>query len=111
MRRQTMCGFFRCTLTPVFRRKSGPTFAVNTGLRRYDAEEEIREPVGPLFAPERHDQHVAVGRQHWINRHDRGDAVKYPAVIDQRRIERLGQGEAAERSLCRVVDRGLAAGY
>src|SRR5215470_11963372 len=45
----------------------------------------------------------------WLERYDRRDAVIDPAVVDQRRVERRGQRETAERPLDQIVDRGLAA--
>ena len=66
-------------------------------------EEELR-----LLA-ERHDQHVAIGGLGRVLGLDRRHAVVAAGVVDQRTVERVGQGEAAERALVEVVDRGGAA--
>jgi hypothetical protein len=50
-----------------------------------------------------------VSRTRRIERRDRRHAVRHAVVVDERRVERLGQGEAAERRAVVVVDRRRAA--
>lgn len=51
----------------------------------------------------RHREDVAVGGKGRVDWRDRRHAVGYAAVVDQRRIEGVGQGEAAKRPTMRVV--------
>ena len=57
-----------------------------------------------LFAAEGHDQHVAMAGPRRVERGHRGHPVIDPVVVGHRGVERLGQGEAAERLLGEVVD-------
>jgi aromatic ring-opening dioxygenase catalytic subunit (LigB family) len=61
------------------------------------------------FLPERHDKHVAMGRLRRVLRLDRRDTVVAAGIVDQCRVKRIGEGEAAERALVEIVHGGCAA--
>jgi hypothetical protein len=62
-----------------------------------------------LFGFAVHHQHVAIGRLRRVLRLDRRDAMVAARVVDQRRIQRIGEGEAAQGALVEVVHRRRAA--
>src|SRR5207248_8323337 len=72
-----------------------------------------RLPLGrtifELFAAEGDDEDVAVAGLRRIERLDRRDAVKDAVVIGEGGVERLGQGEAAQRLFRKIMDARLAA--
>src|SRR6185295_1661538 len=55
------------------------------------------------------DEYVAMSGQGGIDRLDRGDAVRDAPIVDERRVERVGQREMAERAPVEGVDGGHAA--
>src|SRR5215831_21386404 len=51
-----------------------------------------------MVALESHDKHVAMRRSGQIRWLDSGDTMKHPRIVDERRIERLDEREAAEEA-------------
>src|SRR5215471_5067161 len=62
-----------------------------------------------LFAAEGDDEDVTVAWPRGIERFDRRHAVKDAVVVGEGGVERLSQGEAAERLFREIVDAGFAA--
>src|SRR5258708_890056 len=81
----------------------GPNSAIPAEARHAVARIRAAGRFTGSVAAKGDDQHVAIGGGGVVERLDRGHAVKDPGIVDQRRVERLGQGEAAEQAA--VVDR------
>src|SRR5438105_7242823 len=102
------------------RRSSGEPSGPSAATKSRAASRAPSNPVRPnlnwrpgfrweLFAAEGDDEDVAVAGLRRIERLDRRDAVKDAVVVGQGGVERLGQGEAAERLFRQIMDARLAA--